>query len=164
MIHFMCWLCRPRPMPAAGPFFWQVLNKTELAAGTRVWSSPLLAPLGPHFPTSYSSLLKSSLWSPAGTQPTSVLMASLQVLSYRREPESVLSHLSDHTTRRWPSHQAQVEEWSVSRGAPVLQAGDSLQGVQCPSCPPLSINCPLACGSGVASNGLIYVTVVLLTN
>lgn len=44
------------------------------------------------------------------------------------------------------------------------EEGWTFPGAQCLSCPLLSINAPLACGSGVASNSLIYATVVLLTN
>lgn len=40
----------------------------------------------------------------------------------------------------------------------------NLQEHKCPGCPPLSINSPLACGAGVASNSLIYAAAVLLTN
>lgn len=42
--------------------------------------------------------------------------------------------------------------------------GMDLPGAQGPSCPPLSVNAPLACSSDIDSNSLIYATAVLLTN
>lgn len=57
-----------------------------------------------------------------------------------------LSHSSGYVD----IHGTQTEVHHVGR----LQAA----GAQCPACPPLSINSPLTCGSGVAANSLIYVT------
>lgn len=49
-------------------------------------------------------------------------------------------------------------------GARAHLAEMDLQGPSAQAALPLSINSPLACGTGVASNSLIYATEVLLTN
>lgn len=46
--------------------------------------------------------------------------------------------------------------WYPDRGVECGQVA-TCRG-RCPGCPPLSINSPLTCGSGVAANSLIYVT------
>lgn len=57
-----------------------------------------------------------------------------------------------------------TDGWGLDRGAWVHLAEMDLQGPSARAALPLSINSPLACGTGVASNSLIYATEVLLTN
>lgn len=76
-----------------------------------------------------------------------------------------LNHSPDHPNSGSCPLEMHVEAWEErGQGALVHWWRMDLLGAQCWSCPPLSINAPLACGSGVASNSLIYATTVSLTN
>lgn len=172
MAHFVSWPPRPMILPKPwlmqGPFSsgssinmnWQPGPETEIHQ-----CQPLLVLILPRF----IGFFKSSPMPHTGRQDqlTSILTASLGFGLKWRAGGDPPSQLCPSRLGKPPPEsacQTQAEGWNVGRGVLVHGPGDNLQEAQCPSCPPLSINSPLACGSGVASNSLIYVTAVLLTN